>query len=308
MVNLVPTTYKLFFQPMRGFVSAFALFTSERSKAAMKKSIHLLVAFALAAATSAFAQKSESASAHAAALEAKQQYVGAASVDATTTCTYNFTAGTGNKYIKYCVTKNGNIVSFESPQGHQQISTAPIGEGYAFCDFDASKAYYDYAGYGDSGNWNAPVTSSSSASSVKIVRTTSDGLYTLTQTIFLSSANSLAQVTMALKNNSSVARHVGLLRYADVDADNNVNDNFDYTFRNVFGYNEMGYGLLLTHFSGSFLNGGFSQTIPGGPNPCNIFNNVSGPLQGVDGSIFMQYDMELAKGAAGTVVVQYKGF
>lgn len=57
---------------------------------------------------------------------------------------------------------------------------------------------------------------SSSATSVKIVRKTTDGIFALTQTIKQNPANALAQVSMALKNSGSTSHHVGLLRYADV--------------------------------------------------------------------------------------------
>lgn len=243
-----------------------------------------------------------------AAIEAKKQYIGGVSPDATTACSFTFTSGTGNKFLKFCVTKNGNITQFQSPSGQEYIATSPAGEGYAFCDFDSQTQYYDYAGYGDSGNWQAPVTKSSSATQVKIARTTSDGMYTLTQTITQNAGLALAQISMALKNNTTATHHIGLLRYADVDASFATNS-FDYTSRTAFGYNELEYGLQLQHVSGAFLNGGFSQNIPGGPNSCQIFSNVPGTFEtNIDGSIFIQYDMMLKKGATGTVVDTYKSF
>ena len=242
-----------------------------------------------------------------AAIRAKQLYVGAPSPDTTTTCTYSFTSGTGNKFLKYCVTVNGNIVTFQSPAGREYLATAPIGEGYAFCDFGTATQYFDYAGYGDSGNWQAPVKVSSSTTSVKISRKTTDGRFTLTQTITQNAGNALAQVTMALVNNSTTTRHVGLLRYADIDADGSLNNTFDYTNRTAIGYNNFGYGLQLAYVSGSAFNGAYSQDIPGGPNACQIFTSVLGPFNG-DGSVFAQVDMMLNKGASGTFVTTYKSF
>jgi hypothetical protein len=276
----------------------------------LKNSLQLIALLVLSLPTAVHAQaiRHQDSAREQAAIEAKQQYVGAASPDATTTCSFTFTSGTGNKYLKYCVTANGNIVHFESPSGHEYVATAPIGEGYAFCDFDSSTQYYDYAGYGDSGNWQAPVTVSSSATSVKISRKTTDGIYTLTQTIAQNAGNALAQVTMALKNNTTTPRHVGLLRYADVDANGFTSNNFDYTYRTAFGYGNGGYGLQMQFVSGGAFNGAFSQDVPGGPNPCQIFTQVLGPLQDTDGSIFAQYDMELGKNATGTVAVTYKAF
>jgi hypothetical protein len=278
----------------------------------MKNSAYLIATFALLLVPAFQGQRIQKPdpAAEEAAFEAKKQYIGLISPDATTTCSYTFTSGTGNAYMKYCVTKNGNIVQFASPMGEEFIATAPIGEGYGFCNYSSTNTeYYDYAGYGDSGNWKAPVTTSSTAQSVVITRETSDGHFTLTQTITQNIANSFVRVTMALKNNSAVTRHVGLLRYADVDASGFTSNSFDYTDRTAFGYNNMGYGLLMRHYSGATLNGGSAQIVPGGPNPCQAFANVSGgPVQGIDGSIFIQYDMEVAAGTTKTVAVDYKSF
>jgi hypothetical protein len=276
----------------------------------VKKNLCVISLLALSFANAALAQNARP-DKHAlqqAAIEAKQQYVHAGSVEATTQCSYTFTSGPGNKFMKYCVTKNGNIVQFQSPKGVEYVATAPAGEGYAFCDFDSSTQYFDYAGYGDSGNWQAPTTVSKTATSVKISRKTSDGIYTLTQTITQNAANAQAQVTMALKNNTGTGRHIGLLRYVDVDANASTLNDFDYTFRTAFGYLNGGYGLQLMYVSGATSNGAFSQDIPGGPNSCQIFEHVQGPLQGVDGSVFVQYDFELQKNASQTVATAYKAF
>jgi hypothetical protein len=265
--------------------------------------------FALTFATAALAQGvRQNNQAQQAQIEAKQQDVGNASENATTKCSYTFTSGTGNKFMKYCVTKNGNIVQFQSPKGFEYIATAPAGEGYAFCNFDSSTPYYDYAGYGDSGNWQPATTVSKTATTVKISRKTTDGIYTLTQTIAQNAGNAQVQVTMTLKNNTTTARHIGLLRYVDVDANGFTSNSFDYTFRTAFGYLNGGYGLQLQYVSGSTSNGAFSQNIPAGPNSCQIFQNVQGPLQDTDGSVFLQYDFELQANASQTVVTAYKAF
>ena len=237
----------------------------------------------------------------------KIQYEGIFSPDATSTCSYTFTSGSGNTYVKYCVTKNGNITQFQSPSGQQYVSKAPAGEGYGFCNFNNQTQYYDYAGYGDSGNWGTSTKVSSSTTSVKISRKTSDGKYTLVQTITLIPSSSRAQVTMTLTNNSSTAAHIGLLRFADADVSNQATNTFDFTRRSAFAYNESGYGFGLYHVSGSVLNGGITQGIPGKPNACQPFLNEAAPFTG-DGSLLMQYDIQLAAHASTTVVTQYGAF
>ena len=265
----------------------------------MKRVLFLVTLFVLSLAAHGQAQTAAAAN--------KNQYVGLISPDSTTTCTYPFSAGTGNAFIKYCLTKNGNIIQFASPSGIEYIAKA-AGEGYGFCDFGTETQYFDYASYGDSGNWQPPVKVSSSKTAVKISRTTTDGKFTLVQTITLVPASILAQVQMSITNNSTASAHIGLLRYADVDANNQSLNSFDYTFRTAFGYLTGNYGLTLRFASGSFLNGGFTQNIPGGPNPCDVFANVAAPLANTDGSIFMQYDMTLAGKATGNVTVQYRSF
>lgn len=193
-------------------------------------------------------------------------------------------------------------------RGYSRVRRSPFGEDYAFCDFDSSTQYYDYAGFGDSGNWQAPVTVSSSATAVKISRTTGDGIYTLTQTITQNAGNALAQVSMSIKNNTTGSHHVGLLRWADIDAQGSTTNSFDYTYHTAMGYNEGGYGLQLGFVSGSPFNGAYSQDIPGGPNSCQIFNVVLGPLAGIDGSVFAQWDFQLAAKGSQTAVMTYKAF
>src|SRR4051794_15291458 len=79
-----------------------------------------------------------------ASIDAAQRYV-VDSPDATVTCSFTFTANRGNKFIKYCVTKNGNITQFQTPEGNEYIALAPAGEGYGLCNFDTATQYFDYA-------------------------------------------------------------------------------------------------------------------------------------------------------------------
>jgi hypothetical protein len=72
------------------------------------------------------------------------------------TCYWTFTSGSGNTYLSYCITPNGNITYLETPHGYVQINHTYAalfgGEGYGLCDANVPTQYYDY-GYGDSGNW-----------------------------------------------------------------------------------------------------------------------------------------------------------
>jgi hypothetical protein len=152
------------------------------------------------------------------ALESQQQVKSEGVTSDVNTCAYTFTSGAGYTYLQFCVTVNGNIVEFQSPAGEEQIDQGTIQEGYGVCDLNTNIGYFDYSAGGTSANWDAQVLVSKTATLVKISRTTSDGLWTLTQTITNTPGpNPSARVTMALKNNSTVAKEAYLMRFADVD-------------------------------------------------------------------------------------------
>lgn len=169
---------------------------------------------------------------------------------ATSACSFNFTSGASDSFLKYCVTANGNITQLETPQGHEHIAVEAAGEGYGICDLIPFVSYVDYADFGDSGNWGPSSVINQSGKSVKIARTTSDGIWTLTQTISqVAGTSPSVKATMTLKNNSDQLRTVFLVRYADVDADGAVQNSLDGTAKSAFGWNSNAsskpFGLIL---------------------------------------------------------------
>jgi hypothetical protein len=233
---------------------------------------------------------------------------------ATSTCSFTFTSGANNTYLKYCVTVNGNITQLETPLGREHIAAGAFGEGYGICDTSSAVAYDDYADFGDSGNWGPSTTVSHNATSVKIARSTSDGIWTLTQTITQVAGTSSVKVAMMLKNNTAVARTAYLLRYADVDADGVFLNSLDGTINSAFGWNSIGtgspYGLMLqTVGTSPFPYAGFAQNVPNGPPPCSYTANYTGGLlSATDGSLVSVYIVGVPKNASKTVTVSYKGF
>jgi hypothetical protein len=123
-----------------------------------------------------------------------------------------FTAGSGDNSILYCVTDTGNITTIETPISHPMISSS---EGYGLCQESPIVEYHDYA-VSDSGNWQSPQIVSLTKSVIKISRTTSDGNWTLVQTISKVAATASIKVVIALTNNQSVDKVAYLLRFADI--------------------------------------------------------------------------------------------
>jgi len=205
---------------------------------------------------------------------------------------------------------------FESPAGEEHIAVGKDGEGYGICDVSGDhNQYFDYAEFGNSGNWGPATVLSQSATSVKISRNTSDGVWTLTQTFTrVSGASPSVKIAMALKNNSALDRTVFLMRYVNVDAAGVFQNNLDATTNSAFGWNSIGanspFGLVLQNVGESPFNfSGFVQNVPDGPAPCSTtLHQVPGPLTGTDGSVFMFYAGTVPKWVSRTATVSYKGF
>lgn len=234
----------------------------------------------------------------------------------TTTCSFSYSSGAGGTSTAYCLSVNGNIVQFASPAGYELIDAGAVYEGYGVCDVNDPDttnddvAYFDYART-DSGNWGATVVSAPNATTRKFVRATADGIWQLTQTIKQIKANASSagsvKVTMALKNLSGVARLARLIRMADVDAGDHLNDHFVADHNAAWGTEFGGFGLMSINntFSG-ITHAGFIQTVFAGPDPCNYGVNLGNqPFVG-DGSILHLYLTTVNPGATRTVVMTYK--
>jgi hypothetical protein len=228
------------------------------------------------------------------------------SPDATSNCSYTFTTGTGQNFLQSCVTVNGNVVEFQSPESKESIRVGSYGEGYGFCDFNSNVAYYDYADYGDSGNWLAPTTVSHNATSAKIVRTTSDGIWTLTQTITQVAGTASVKVSMALKNNTGIERAGLLLRWVDADADSTYNNNWGSTSESAFAWNTYGYGLVMQSVAPwTYLEYGYVNS--GHPNPCDTGASIiDSPVNGDYGMFLLYFFSSVPKNATKTVALTYK--
>ena len=244
--------------------------------------------------------------------------------DATFQFAYNFASGSGNTYLGYCVTVNGNITYLETPSGHAHIGGeaefSSFGEGYGICNASPGiTQYYDWAGFGDSGNWDTPILLGKTATSVKIARTTSDGIWTLTQTIALVATTPAIKITMQLKNNTTVDRSAFLVRYADADADATYLNNLDATQNTAAAWNPLGsletvhghnYGLLLQNVGTPKFAywQGFAPNTPNPPNACAYAYYAPGNTSiQTNGSLVMGYEDTIAHKGSKTVILTYRG-
>jgi hypothetical protein len=229
---------------------------------------------------------------------------------ATTTCSYDFTSGSGNSFLSYCVTVNGNILEIVTPFGQSMLGAN--GEGYGVCDQNAPANYTDY-GVSDTGNWRNATVLSQSSTSVKIARTTADGNWTLTQTITKVPATSSIKVVMALKNNQTVSDVAYLVRFADAKPPS-LSAYFVGGLASALARTDSmdpNYGLQLSNAGAipfSFWQG-YVQSVTTGPNACafafnEAFDNF---LASGAGSIEMVYAGKIGAGQTKTVTLSYHG-
>ena len=232
-------------------------------------------------------------------------------------CQFTFTAGASNTFLRYCVTDGGNILGIEGPQGHFMVPDDR--EGYGICDQSTGVSYFDYGSFGASSNWGPVNVVSHTAKSVKMTRTTSDGIWTLTQVFNLVAGTSpMVKDTMTLKNNTAAARGAFLLRYADTDIDGDVTNNLDATIEAASAWNSVSTpnenaisrGLMLQNVGvARVTHQAIAQNFPSAPDTCNPFGLFPpGPQVQVDGSLGLAYQAFVGGGSSATATVGYRTF
>lgn len=236
----------------------------------------------------------------------------------TTQCSYNFSSGVGNTSLSYCVTVNGNIPQIQIPFG--QVMIGAQGEGYGVCDQNIQPGGVDYVDYGvsDSGNWNPPVLLSKTSALVKIARTTSDGNWTLTQTISKVPNPPAIKIIMALTNNQAVDDVAYLVRFADTTPPGN-GVNWIGTLNSALAVTyspgtQAQYGLQLVNMGTPQFSywQGFAQQVSTGPNACAFAFNADPTGNYVNspgsGSSEIAYVGTVKAGKTNSVTLNYRGF
>jgi len=238
-------------------------------------------------------------------------------VQISASCTHLFTSGKSNSnaFLQYCVADDGLITSIQAPFGHHHLGDQ--GEGYGFCQESPAVEYHDYAA-GDSGNWNPPQVMGVNGSSIKISRSTSDGNWTLAQTISKVPLTGSIKVVMALTNHQSVAKVAYLVRFAHVNPDGSNGYVTGSSIQSAFAWNAFSakhslyYGLQLENAGQwSGYQQAFIQGTTAGPNACAFaFNALPHGLwqapHGDTSFLYAYVDTVPAHGTK-TVTLTYRG-
>jgi hypothetical protein len=236
------------------------------------------------------------------------------SIDATAACKFTFTSGSGPNLLKFCVTINGNVAQLASPGGFEHIREGTVNEGYNVCDVGSDTNYYDLASE-SSGNWLPPVVSGS-ALPLTIKRTTSDGIFTLTQVFSRNTTEPAVIIAMTLKNNTAASRDFALVRFADIDANNAHGGDFQNWFDNdhqsAWAYNNGFnlFGVMLYSVPTATPHFTWVQDEPSPPSDlCDPLSltPASIPWFG-DGALGIDWNGTLGASKAVTVTAEYKRF
>ena len=140
-----------------------------------------------------------------------------------------FTSGSGETFLKVCITENGNISWLESPAGKRHINTR---EGYAVCSYDTSMVVHGFDVNTAAEGWGPSIVSDNKR---VITRTSLDGLIQLKQTFTVLPAYRGVDVKMEVKNLSPVTiPTIVIQRYFDGDVDGQL-ENTVYHFGQAVG-------------------------------------------------------------------------
>jgi hypothetical protein len=226
-------------------------------------------------------------------------------------CTHVVTnTGAGATKFRVCVSTAGNIIEFETPAGDTLINPT-FYEGYHLCS--ASIIAYDHSSNAVAG-FGAPVLVDSSP--VTINRTTSNGVFTVTQIFQPDSTEKDLKVTMKVKNNSAVTQtNVGIGRGWDAGIG-----------LQEIGYVHAGYSVLM-YYPSSSVNTGLTLTalstsprttflstyaawrdnVRGTAQMCPTFLSIGQPGEQADLFAFVSYTLgSIAPGATKTVIFSYR--
>ena len=239
-------------------------------------------------------------------------------------CIFTFASGGGGPNLQFCVSSNGTLVNLEMSNGweliEQYVGNGGLeegAEGYGLCNESPPQAYSNFENdTNGSTNWGTSTVLSHSATAVKIARTTSDGVWTLTQTFTADTTTPAVKLAMVLKNNTKVDRVAYLTRWVGVNAGN---WNYSSTHDRAFAWNQsipvdrLGFGLMLQNEGMpqfGFMNTYVWYEFGGGPpNPCNFAGGaVDMPLVNTAyGSMAIAYVDTVAAKKSKTVTLEYNG-
>lgn len=135
-----------------------------------------------------------------------------------------FVSGSGNAFLRWCVSRHGNIIHLEAPGGSEHIRIGTFLEGYAVCS--GTTVLNNDIGSSEAG-WTPAFTviAGPTAGGITLRRTSADGRWELTQKFSRDNKENDISVLMTLKNlGPGTVLDVRLARIVDWDLNNTIGD------------------------------------------------------------------------------------
>ena len=218
-------------------------------------------------------------------------------------CAVTFT-NPGPPALTACVSGHGNVndLVYNPFGGAQDQMNA---EGYCLRDMGKNTVYYDASGA--EAGWGT-ATQSSTATTTTVTRTTTDGVYTLTQNIFFKYGSRLVLVGNLVKNNDTVSHSVRFSRYADLDMDQTSdNDLADVAGLSVVAQETNGVALTSLGNPALLSRIGFdSFTSWNGSGKSTCSFSAFPPSGPGDYVVYVQHETTIAPGATVNFRVGYR--
>jgi hypothetical protein len=194
--------------------------------------------------------------------------------------------------MNVCISDHGNVVQFESPVGIQQIGGNE--EGYILCDQTTGVVYHD-TGTLENGFGPSTVIQPRGLNTFPyaVVRTTTDGRFTLTQHFTLENGTSERQLKLLIdiQNNTSTTHNLAITRYVNIDVNGApANDIFDRSRESLVAWedpSEVGdgaNGLMLVSLEsepGKLPRAPAVEEYPGTRTACNA-SSLTTPTHGTN--------------------------
>ena len=226
-----------------------------------------------------------------------------------TTCQATFTSGSGNSFLRWCVTINGNLLNFESPAGVDHIGSI---EGYALCSPFGNA--FDAAGLGEAGFGGPGIVLAQSVSSITIERDTADGRLRVLQKFTRDTNENDVTIAVTVTNLSGEEIFAPRLsRYADFDVNlSSGGDVFSASVDGVWATESLGITLSATSFKEPLSNTlveSFTALAGGTAAGCDgdSTNPLKLPTVGVDATARVTYFLRtLLPGQSRTVKFVYR--
>jgi hypothetical protein len=248
-----------------------------------------------------------------AAAQANQQVQQDDFVAESISCFSSYAFGAGSTLFNFCLSNHGNIVRLTSPVNFEHIAVGTTAEGYVVCDLTGGVNYHDTASL--EAGWNAPSSVSLPGTlPFTVVRTTTDGRFTLTQVFNRNTVEKEIRIDMTVRNNTAQQRNVLLLRYFDGDVNNDPGDDrYARTRDAVWAWEDrqtgLFHGLKLRTRSHGLDHDTFVQTFPGTRTTCSPAPLAATPTGLGDFVGSMQHRLvNIPAGGSVTVSVIYERF